>query len=436
MNTSLRILGMLLLLLWMSWFSMGQTKSAGAAKVFIGATLIDGAGNPPLQNAVVVVRNGRVEAVGRASEVSVPSGAQKIDLKGKFLLPGLLSTHVHVSDIQGAGPRAYTEANVLRQLRLFARYGITSVWSLGGDKEPAFKVRAAQNSPSLDRARIFVAGDIITGETPEQARQMVAKVAAEKPDIIKIRVDDNLGASTKMKPEVYRAVIEEAHRRQLPVAAHIFYLQDAKDLLRAGVDMIAHSVRDQEIDDEFIDLMKQRNVPYCPTLTRELATFVYESKPEFFSDPFFLREADPKLVAQLQQPEKQEAMRNSRSAQAYKQALEVARKNLRKAADAGVLIVMGTDSGAFPERFQGYFEHLEMEMMAESGLTPDQVLRSATGDAARGMGAEDVGTIRKGSWADFLVLDRNPLQEIRNTRSISSVWVAGNQVERPGGSSD
>ena len=137
---------------------------------------------------------------------------------------------------------------------------------------------------------------------------MVGEVAARKPDIIKIRVDDNLGTAAKMPPEVYRAVIDEAHRRSLRVAAHIFYLDDAKDLLRAGADVIAHSVRDKDIDDELIALMKARRSPYCPTLTRELSTFVYESTPAFFTDPFFLREADRTSSRSSRSRPRQEAM--------------------------------------------------------------------------------------------------------------------------------
>jgi imidazolonepropionase-like amidohydrolase len=231
-----------------------------------------------------------------------------------------------------------------------------------------------------------------------------------------------------MAPEVYRAVIDEAHQRGLRVAAHIFYLEDAKDLLRAGVDFIAHSVRDKEIDDEFISLMKKRDIPYCPTLTREISAFVYESTPPFFSDPLFLREADRDVVAQLQEPQRQEAMRKSLSAQRYKSGLTVAKLNLKKAADAGLLVVMGTDSGAFANRFQGYFEHLEMEMMAEAGLTPAQILRSATGDAARALRVDGIGAITKGAWADFVVLERDSLKDIRNTHGIASVWIGGNQV--------
>jgi imidazolonepropionase-like amidohydrolase len=275
-----------------------------------------------------------------------------------------------------------------------------------------------------------MSGDVIVGRTPEEARQMVARVAASKPDVIKIRVDDNLGTAAKMPPEVYRAVIDEAHKRGLRVAAHIFYLDDAKDLLRAGVDLIAHSVRDKEIDDEFISLMKRRDVPYCPTLTREISTFIYESTPAFFSDPFFLREADREVIAQLQEPARQEAMRRSPSAQRYKVALEVALRNLKRADDAGLFVVMGTDAGPFANRFQGYFEHLEMEMMAQAGLTPSRIIRSATGDAARAIRVESVGSLRKGVWADMVVLDRDPMKDIRHTRTIASVWIAGNEVGR------
>jgi imidazolonepropionase-like amidohydrolase len=250
-------------------------------------------------------------------------------------------------------------------------------------------------------------------------------------DVIKIRVDDNLGTSTKMTPEVYRAVIDEAHNHGLRVAAHIFYLEDAKELLRSGVDIIAHSVRDKDIDEEFVRLMKARDVPYCPTLTRELSTFVYESTPAFFADPFFAREADRGIVAQLQEPARQTAMHASRTAQGYKAALVVAKRNLKKAADAGLLVVMGTDSGASPERFQGYFEHLELEMMADAGLTPSQILRASTIDAARAMKLETAnGVLTPGAWADLAAYDRSPLQDIGNTKSLSGVWIAGNTITR------
>jgi len=312
---------------------------------------------------------------------------------------------------------------------LYGRYGITTIFSLGGDREAAFRMRDEQNTPALKRARIFVAGTIIVANTPEAARKQVDEVAATKADIIKIRVDDNLGASRKMSPEVYAAVIDEAHQKGLRVAVHIFYLDDAKAVLKLGADYIAHSVRDREIDAETIAMLKQRNVPLCPTLTREVSAFAYGSVPEFFGDPFFLREPENRESSeQLKDPKRQQAMRDSAAARQYREGMEVAKRNLKKLSDAGLPIVMGTDTGP-PARFQGYFEHMELELMVQAGLTPMQALVSATGEAARLLKQSGkIGTLEPGAWADLLVLAKNPLEDIRNTKSLETVWIAGNKL--------
>lgn len=407
-----------------------QPQPDPSTHALTGARVVGFAGSPTIDEATILIRNGRIQAIGRSGNVPVPRGTRTTNLAGKFVVPGLISAHAHISDVEGLKPRAYTEANTLRQLGVYARYGVTTVWSLGGEQTPAFQARDAQSVPTLDRARIYLSGDVVAARTPDEARQAVGRVAALKPDVIKIRVDDNLGTAAKMTPDVYKAVIDEAHSRGLRVAAHIFYLDDAKDLLRAGADVIAHSVRDRDVDEEFLALMKSRQAAYVPTLTREISTFVYESTPAFFGDPFFLKEADPAVVAQLKEPARQAGFRDSRSGQRYKAALEIAKRNLKRIGDAGLLVAMGTDAGPFPERFQGYFEHLEMEMMVDAGLTPAQVLRAATVDAARAMRVEGVGALSPGAWADLLVLNQDPAKDIRNTRQITNVFIAGNAVTR------
>jgi imidazolonepropionase-like amidohydrolase len=370
-----------------------------------------------------------VAAVGAASSVTIPSGAERVSLAGKTVVPGFINAHGHVGNTVGLQQGQYSAQNVDRDLRTYASYGVTTVFSLGDDQAAGIAARDAQATPSLDRARLFVAGPVLAPKTVDEARQLVDDDAAMKVDIVKIRVDDNLGTTPKMAPEIYRAVIDEAHKKNLRVAVHLFYLDDAKRVLEAGADFVAHSIRDTSVDDEVIGLLKKRDVCVCPTLMREVSTFVYESTPPWFSDPLFLKRADPKTVEQLKEPARQEQMKNSRSAQLYKLALERASANLKKLSDAGVRIAMGTDTGP-PARFQGYFELMELELMAKAGLTPTQVLTAATRDAARCQHLTGVGTIETGMWADFVALDANPLENISNVRKIDSVWIAGNRVNR------
>jgi imidazolonepropionase-like amidohydrolase len=405
-------------------------QTAPTSRVLVGARVIDGTDRPPIENAAIVVRDGKIAAVGPAGRVAVPEGAAPISVAGKTIVPGLINAHGHVGNTVGLEPGHYSAENVARDLLTYARYGVTTVFSLGDDQAAGLAVRDAQRRPTLDRARLFVAGPVLAPKSPEEAVQLVDADAAMKVDIVKIRVDDNLGTTAKMPPDVYKAVIDQAHKRNLRVAVHLFYLDDAKAVLDAGADFIAHSIRDRDVDEAVIGMLKRRNVCYCPTLTRELSTFVYESTPPWFSDPLFTKYADPQTIELLKQPARQEQMKNSRSAQRYKVALEQATRNLKTLADAGVTIAMGTDTGP-PARFQGYFELMEMEMMARAGMAPRQVLLSATRDAARCHRIDrEVGTLEAGKWADFVVLDGDPLADIANLRKISQVYVAGNPVPR------
>jgi len=389
-----------------------------ATTAFTGATIIDGTTRAPIANATLLVRGGRIVAVGPAGAVTVPAGASRVNLAGRYVIPGLINAHGHV--------------NTPADLDTYAAYGVTTVYSLGGEPASVFEARARQQDPAQARAvaqsRVLVAGPVLTPRTVDEARTMVADVAAQKVDIVKIRVDDNLGTTPKMPRDVYRAVISEAHARGLRVAVHFYYLDDAKDLLDAGADFMAHSVRDKPVDPAFVAALRAANVCYSPTLMREVSTFIYESTPAFFSDSLFQAHANRQWVASANDPARQAAVRNSTSAKTYKAQLPVANRNLKVLSDAGVPIAMGTDTGP-TGRFQGYFELMELEMMVDAGLTPQQVLRSATLDAARCLRIDrDLGTLEAGKWADFVVLDASPLERISNVRRIRSVWIAGNRV--------
>src|SRR5688500_13244000 len=181
--------------------ALAQTPAPGPPRIFTGARIPALGGSPALSNAAIVVRDGRIEAVGPTASVARPAGAEVVDMSGKHVIPGIVAAHVHISDIDGVKPRAYTAANTQRRLALFARYGITTVYSLGGEQAPAFDARNANDAPDLARARLLLAGEIVTATTPDAARQAVARVAGTRVDIIKIRVDDNLGSAQKMAPE-------------------------------------------------------------------------------------------------------------------------------------------------------------------------------------------------------------------------------------------
>ena len=421
-----------------AWFAalalvVSSAVSASAqTTAFVGGRLIDGTGRV-IENGTLVIDGTRIVAVGPAATTVVPAGATRVDAKGKTLLPGLVNAHGHVAATVGlrSDPASYTRENLTRQLRTYAQYGVTTVFSLGDDQAAGFELRNDQASGLLDRARLFVAGAVITGDTAEAARAMAIKVAEMKPDLLKIRVDDNLGTTRRMPEPAWRAVIEEAHKRNLKVAVHIYSLADAKATLAGGADFIAHSVRDVPVDEAFITAMKDRDVCYSPTLTREISTFIYDATPTWVDDPFFVKGVTPEIVAQLKDPARHLQIRNSagwKAGQQYKAGLEVAKRNLKRLVDRGVRIAFGTDTGP-PARFQGFFEHLELEMMVEAGLTPMQALVSATGDAARcHQRAGQFGTLAAGAAADVLVLGANPLDNIRNTRSIEQVWMNGRKL--------
>lgn len=398
-------------------------------QAFVGATLLDGTGDAAVDDAVLLVREGRVLDAGSADAVEVPEEARVEDLSGRHVLPGFVNAHGHVGTADGleTGGEVHTRENVLRQLELYAHYGVTSVVSLGDPGEETLRARDEAGDEGPGRARVWTSGPVLNPGDPEEAEEAVAQHADRGVDWIKFRVDDFLGQAEKMQPEVYGAILDAARDHGIPVAAHMVELGDARDLLERGVDVLAHSVRDDEVDEAFLDAMTEADACLTPTFTREVSTFVYASRPEFFDDPFFLETADPEVLDELTSAEYQSSVAESESAAYFREALPTAMENMVATHEAGGHVALGTDSGP-PARFQGYFEHMEMEMMQEAGMPPEDVVHAATGRAADCMGLDDVGTLEEGRWADFVVLDADPTEDITATRSLAGVWIAGERV--------
>lgn len=399
----------------------------GAVTALTGVRIIDGSGAAPVEQGTIVVANGRITAAGPAAAVQIPAGATRVDLAGKTVMPGMINAHGHVQHQTKAMP---IRDDLVRRLRMYANYGVTTVVSLGqtSPEETAevVKLRDEQDRIALDRARVYTSGPSIRNQkTTDEVRATVNRYADQmKVDRIKTHVAAN------QTPEVYAAMIDQAHARGLRVAAHIFNLGEAEMVLDRGVDVIAHSVRDRDVTPAFAAEMKRRNVGYIPTLTRDLSLVVYDQTPAFFKDPFFLRGMSVygEQVEMISAPAFQQGIRDNPQTAVIRKALEQGTRNLKLLSDAGVTIAMGTDSGTDEGRWQGYFEQMEIEMMAKAGMTPMQVIVAATGAAAQVSKLDHVGTIAPGQAADLLVLDANPLQDIRNTREIHSVWIAGRRL--------
>ena len=393
-----------------AWSATAPAQTpASAVTVFEGARVITGDGRAPLENASFIVSGGRFTQVGSAASVRVPAGATRVSLAGKTVMPAIVDVHTHLSQTRDA---------LLDDLRRRAYWGVGAAQSLGQDTtDVSFQVRA-QTLPGL--ARFFTAGRGITAPEPgrttapywvtttAEARKAVQENAAKKVDIIKIWVDDRNGTVKKLSPELYAAVIDEAHKNNLRVIAHIYTLEDAKGTLRAGLDAFAHGVRDKDLDDEFVALVKQHpNLVLNPNMPDRGVV----------ADIGWLQPALP--AAEFETLQKGNTNRPDVHAFWSIQA-----RNLTKMNAAGTRIVVGTD-GNTP-----YAPHVEMEDMVAAGIAPMQVIVAATRNGAQFLRMTDAGTIDANRSADFIVLDANPLDDIANTRKISSVYLRGAAVDR------
>ncbi|KAA0993705.1 amidohydrolase family protein [Dyadobacter aurulentus] len=424
----------------------GTACSQPGTKLLKDVTLIDGTGTAPMEHVDILIAGKRIKAIGKNLKANAET---VVSLSGKTVMPALLCAHAHVGTLTGTTSSAenYTRENVLRQLKRYQDYGVAAVLAMGTDRPVIFNgFRDSTVAGLLPGARLFSAGYgfntpdknpgswmnlLLRPETPAEVPAMLDKLAAVKPTVVKIWVDDHGGGAQKMKPEIYKAIITEAHKRNIRVAAHLYYADDASALIDAGLDIIAHSIRDKEVDAALLAKMKQKNIIYIPTLTLDEYQFAYAESPDWLNDPFFKSSLEPGVFEMITEKSYGEKIKTSRDYQRNMAANKIGMRNLKKISDAGITIALGTDSGAFPVRAQGFTEHLEMEMMVESGLSPLQAITASTKNAAKALLIDkENGTLENGKLADMIILSADPTKDIENTRKIESVWKEGNIVSK------
>ncbi|MEO8763002.1 MAG: amidohydrolase family protein [Ginsengibacter sp.] len=408
--------------------------------------IIDGTGKSMMANQNMIIKDGVISGIN--TDKNITKDATIINLAGKYIMPEIINAHGHLGILKDTVTSAanFTSENIRRQLLRYQQYGVAAVVSMGSDQELIIGLRDSSRSGKIPGATIYSAlygfsvkdsgppksmgmVRLYRPETVQQAISEVDSLALLKPDLIKIWVDDFGGQSPKMKPGIYGAIIKEAHSKGIRVASHLYYLEDARRLVDAGLDIIAHSVRDAEIDDTLIAAMKKNKVMYIPTLSLDEFAYAFEGSPGWINDPFFKAALEPGVFEMITRESYKDRVRKDPKTPKEKAALQIAMKNVVKLYRAGVLVALGTDSGAMPIRVQGFSEHMEMELYVAAGLTPMEAIKIATQNGTRLLHIDNErGSLQVGKKADFIVLDANPLDNIRNTHAINSVWKNGEKV--------
>ena len=407
--------------------------AAAQVTMLTNATVIDGTGSPPQHNVTIAIERGRIVDMAPTPQgptvIAAGAGTTIVDLAGKFVVPGIINGHGHV----GPPPRD-------PQLRQYALYGVTTTTSMYFDQDDVQQFKLRQKAGDLRGARIltvmyrFMSEPFKPGseaKTPEEARAKVDEIVDKGADFVKVWIDAQGGRHPKLTPEFTAAVMDQARKHGKITMAHIVVLADARRMVDQGVNILVHNVRDQEIPDAFIATLKERNVSVISTLAREEALFVFGEGPGFTDNPFFQKGLTPERLALLKTKTRDEQA-NDPARPRWLRMFDTDKKNLKKLADAGIRIGFGTDSGGALDRYfiQGFFEHRQMELMRDAGLTPMQIIQSFSKNNSELLGIDrEFGTLAKGKAADLLVLAKNPLDDITYMRTMEAVYIGGRKFE-------
>jgi imidazolonepropionase-like amidohydrolase len=430
-----------------------QPQTGSGAVLYAGARLIIGDATAPIEDGALLVQNGRFTAVGPQTSVTAPAGVRRVDLTGKTIMPAMVNAHVHMGyeGYTSWGADNHTPQNVVDHLRREAFYGVAAATSVGtSPAEQALQIQRDQQAGKfLPAARfLFMPGMAPPGggpdavliaatnklgvinevSTPDEARARVRRMAEQKIGHVKMWVDDRGGTYPKLQPDTYLAIIDEAHRHKMLVHAHAIQLADQKAVVRAGADVLVHMVQRQALDEEFLALVREKK-PYWATVIG-LGDPTEVCKP----DPFFEQALPPQVIARIRATTERKPLAPSCGplpAAAAEREEQMAR-NFPQYIAAGIRLVLGTDTGIHPGHTFGSGEHVELARWVQLGLSPADAIVAATSRPAQLMGARDLGSLTVGKRASFIVLDANPLENIRNTRRIADVYLDGARVDREG----